>query len=822
MQNEHPLVCILNLQLSSDALAVLYLPSLLQTLSPNYFLVSPDSLSGQDKSNSTGSNSALTLAQLGKWTNRITSLLQSKDSGARWTGICLARKTCELRRDIMVEFSQRWINLTLPLLSKSEPVAVWRASVDLLVYIFTKNIHLPEFRRQISTPTVPKFSAALLELVQRDDTSLRTLCLSSLSVLVTKFPTLHRTFSNQIQASIMPLLSGSFPVIQPASITDAAAHLLASMHHIDGKVGAPITWRDILDSALHEAWKCIAELQSSMLNNISPPFTPKRPFNFAPFPSDPLPAVQVCLDRLRSMIGAIDALFRRINPSRAVVVPLADLATFTIQLLRTTELPQLPQSDLTRYQLEKQIVPHLVELGATMATILAISVRQNLIPHSTSILTCFAFHLERTSSTYSYQAHLLKSLQVVLDHATSHSSLLPARLFRAVVPFLSVLLPKKKAIVSSGTKTNLNGTNVLEGGKKSKGKSRAKNLQGEEVLSLVDEEVSSRLSTREEVDVVLYALDVLRRILKMPYLSAPLHSIGTRLMLTLHLQLIGQPLSTEVEYSGGLDAVFHSQLQAKLIDIQSELCLGTSGYAWRGMGISVDALLKADEDTLVSSATNSSIRIIDALLHPRLPPSSRPLPKPETLMLFREDESKEERDERAALRLEDDMEINCEVEPEAKKNIPIGQDTAMQEEIVQSVQGINDLVGGTAIRIEETPTTPSPVISREPLQSSMATQINHQPVNSSQHSQKHNLMDISELSDPTTTFIRTSFTSKSSASVPQSDDKNLPTAQSISVTASKSDIDKPTQEAHSWKLSTTMDSDSDEDLPSINMSSDSE
>jgi hypothetical protein len=119
MQNGHPLENILNLQLSSDSLAVLYLPSLLQTLSPSYFLVAPNDISRTDKPNLIGSNSVLTVAQLGKWTNRITSLLQSKDSGARWTGICLAKKTCELRRDIMVEFSQRWINLTLPLLSVS-------------------------------------------------------------------------------------------------------------------------------------------------------------------------------------------------------------------------------------------------------------------------------------------------------------------------------------------------------------------------------------------------------------------------------------------------------------------------------------------------------------------------------------------------------------------------------------------------------------------------------------------------------------------------------------------------------------------------------
>ncbi|CAG8556783.1 6180_t:CDS:2 [Acaulospora colombiana] len=694
MQNDNPLESILNLQLSSDALAVLYLPSLLQTLSPNYFLASADSAFRQDKFTSDGSTSVLSIAQLGKWTNRITSLLQSKDPSARWTGICLAKKTCELRRDIMIEFSQRWINLTLPLLSKSEPVAVWNAAIDLLVYVFTKNIHLPEFRRQVSTPTVPKFSAALLELVQKGDTSLKV---------------------SQLSGYKIPHIASN-PQCSNPIIHYVATCGLISCHSTDIDYVRSGSSAGLYASYRWKGWSAH------------------------------------CLERhygecaLRSM--EMPSRTAEINPSRAVLVPLADLATFTIQLLRTTELPQLPQSDLTRYQLEKQVNPRLVELGATMSTILATS-----------------------------QA------------------------------------------------TSLNGTNAQEGGKKSKGKNRAKNLQGEEVLSLVEEGISSRLSTREELDVVLYALDVFQRILRMPFLSASLYSIGTRLVLALHLQLTGQPPPTEVDFGShkaSVDTVFHSQLQAKLIDIQSELCLGTSGYAWRGMGVSVDILLKADEETMVSSATKSSIRLIDALLHPRLPPSSRPLLKPESLMLFREDESKEERDERVGLRLEDDMEINYEVDTEARRRISTGQDIAMQDERVQTGQETLDISGGTIIRIEESPTVPNLVVSKELSQTSMVQQVDHQAVETSQHSQQQNLMDMSELSEPTNDFIRTSFTSKPPISVAQSGDKTIMANQSTSVMVSKNDTDEPAQEAPSWKLSKTMDSDSDEDIPSINMSSDSE
>jgi hypothetical protein len=98
MQHENILEGLLRLQLSSDAVSALYLPSVLSTLSSIHFSTSTDS-------------------QIHKWATRVISLMQSKDASARWAGACLAKKTAELRSELGVEYAQRWINLTLPLLS---------------------------------------------------------------------------------------------------------------------------------------------------------------------------------------------------------------------------------------------------------------------------------------------------------------------------------------------------------------------------------------------------------------------------------------------------------------------------------------------------------------------------------------------------------------------------------------------------------------------------------------------------------------------------------------------------------------------------------
>jgi len=90
---------LLQFHLASDPSSVKNLPFCLSTLTPECLRPS---------------------AHLAKWTNRIHSLIHSKDSGARWAGLSLAYKTSLLRRTIMIECSQSWVVVALPALSVRE------------------------------------------------------------------------------------------------------------------------------------------------------------------------------------------------------------------------------------------------------------------------------------------------------------------------------------------------------------------------------------------------------------------------------------------------------------------------------------------------------------------------------------------------------------------------------------------------------------------------------------------------------------------------------------------------------------------------------
>lgn len=95
MASSNRLKDLLQLQLASDAYAVLHLPFVLESLSKEDFQPS---------------------AHTQKWIARVNSLIHSKDPGARWSGLCLAFQTAVFSRSIMLECAQNWVAAAMPLL----------------------------------------------------------------------------------------------------------------------------------------------------------------------------------------------------------------------------------------------------------------------------------------------------------------------------------------------------------------------------------------------------------------------------------------------------------------------------------------------------------------------------------------------------------------------------------------------------------------------------------------------------------------------------------------------------------------------------------
>lgn len=119
-----------------------------------------------------------------------------------------------------------------------------------------------------------------------------------------------------------------------------------------------------------------------------------------------------------------------------------------------------------------------------------------------------------------------------------------------------------------------------------------------------------------------------------------------------------------------------SQLLSKLITLQNKLSLGTTGYASRGIPLTIAMLGQSDEDVLVMNAKRHILSTLDCVIHPRMPPSTRHLPHAESLMLWRKEEGKEERDERMKLGLIGDKE-DLDVQDKEVEMLVEGPDTTM-------------------------------------------------------------------------------------------------------------------------------------------------
>lgn len=86
----------LQIHLASDSSSVIHLPFILQNLNVQIL-------------ENSGHRS--------KWNARISSLIHSRESGARWAGLCIARQCAVLSKSFIAQSGQGWVSVVLPMLS---------------------------------------------------------------------------------------------------------------------------------------------------------------------------------------------------------------------------------------------------------------------------------------------------------------------------------------------------------------------------------------------------------------------------------------------------------------------------------------------------------------------------------------------------------------------------------------------------------------------------------------------------------------------------------------------------------------------------------
>ncbi|KIY49408.1 hypothetical protein FISHEDRAFT_65399 [Fistulina hepatica ATCC 64428] len=247
MEPGQTLKTLLQLQLASDASVVVHLPFVLSCLSAFDFAPS---------------------SHLTKWAIRLTSLIHSKDPGARWAGLCIAHQTSLLSKSTMIDCAQNWIPPSFQLLaSTTEPPPVVKASIRLLCTIFCSATDTAEFQRQVSMPNVPKYTTTLITLLDgQTEIEVKLLCLKALTELIRHHPSLVRPSATALNTSLLKILNGA--VTQTSeSLIGVASRLYSYLHLAGGKVGAANLWAKSMSETLAFAWNALRCLQPQNSSN---------------------------------------------------------------------------------------------------------------------------------------------------------------------------------------------------------------------------------------------------------------------------------------------------------------------------------------------------------------------------------------------------------------------------------------------------------------------------------------------------------------------------------------------------------------------------
>ncbi|KAG8993032.1 hypothetical protein FRB94_011089 [Tulasnella sp. JGI-2019a] len=574
-----------------------------------------------------------------KWILRVNSLMHSKDPTARWAGICLAKRTADLSQRLVIEHAQTWITNVLPMLSRTESIPIYKASIHLLFCIFSSATHMPEFQRQVSLPNISKFGSALLALPDKiAEPQLTILVVDTLESLVCLYPTQLRSIQGPMYKLSLGLLAGSYPSTTSIEIVSAAARFQATLHLTGGKTGGSVLWKKTVDGALTSAQQAISVLRSSFGEG---GISVNSGLDLPAYPEDTMIAIPIALDRLRCMIATLIALLRTVV-TRPVVLPVGTFVGLVSALLRGTpdESEDQPYFDPAQRVLQLALVPETFALGCDLLVSLSKCAGRHLTPYTSQLLTTLTYHLNNTKST-STRIAILRTIPALVHHTYPfHGPLSASRLAKAILPSLVCVLP----VAPTPSTDGVNDENGTSGGasSKGKGKKRVRGYDGDEILRASKPMVYLNAPQSEEALVALDAMDAL---LASGFMSTAIQSLVHKTLLSLLLWLPQQaPESLSTDLS------FHGRTLGKLSTMCVDLaCEGTSGWASRSLGTVISSAAGSSHAIIKSQPTTTNARRLEQAIHPRLPPPLRSLPPIGAFSLFRREETKEEREAREVL-----------------------------------------------------------------------------------------------------------------------------------------------------------------------------
>ncbi|KAL4788061.1 rRNA processing/ribosome biogenesis-domain-containing protein [Aspergillus varians] len=204
--------------------------------------------------------------QVHKLVTRISSLLQDRSFEGRWAAVVLVKALVEAGQWEILRGSEPFVRGLMAILSKHDPASTKIMAVITLTRIFHLTYQYPTLVREITTPSLPGFVTATLNLISvkppsdptrklKPSTPFLDVVLRAHVELIPRHPTIFRPFSSQIH-NVLQAIVGSTSASHPQPVLDVAEQLFVALHQCAPKNTGGEEWKNacrMTITSIHEA-----------------------------------------------------------------------------------------------------------------------------------------------------------------------------------------------------------------------------------------------------------------------------------------------------------------------------------------------------------------------------------------------------------------------------------------------------------------------------------------------------------------------------------------------------------------------------------------
>ncbi|KAI0304160.1 hypothetical protein BC826DRAFT_215112 [Russula brevipes] len=372
------------------------------------------------------------------------------------------------------------------------------------------------------------------------------------------------------------------------------------------------------------------------------------PRQYRPYKEDAIVSIPLNLDRLRCAVLALCDLLMS-TTARAIQLPLGALVGFSQALLSCTHDgdKEDKRAEPAVRAMEEAVVPEIRTLGSDLLSKLATCSERHLTPHSGRFTNIILFHLDLAPPPNQRVVFLRALVSLLTNVHTIHFPPVLNRIAKVLLSTLSALLPTQSDIRAGPASV-----------KGRKGRKRAHDYEGDGIFTATTNAICP---TSTHGAMILTALDALRLVLHNPCLPPAIYSLVNRMLLGLNVWLSSLD---PARLSGDLS--LHAQILRELQGASIDLSADSRSPMDTSLGLIIHELLEPIDDPVsyvqhgrqilysrlsLKGTPTSTLRELDRLLHPRVPSLVRAPPHVEWLSVFRAEECVEEQEIRETLHI---------------------------------------------------------------------------------------------------------------------------------------------------------------------------